>query len=62
MTRIQDLTRQVALSVSLAGAMASSVVLAATPPASADNTTAQYKRWIVEMKEQPRGPFTPPGA
>ena len=58
MTRIQDLTRQALLSLLLAGAMGSSAVLAAAPAATADSTTAQYKRWIVEMKEQPRGPFS----
>jgi hypothetical protein len=58
MTPIQDLTRQALLSLMLACTMGSSAVLAAGPAATADGTAAQYKRWIVEMKEQPRGPFS----
>ena len=57
MTRFQNLTREALLSLALAASMGSSAVLAA-PAATTDDASAQYKRWIVEMKEQPRGPFS----
>src|SRR6187397_86729 len=57
MKRNEDLTRRALLSLFSAGALGASAVLAATP-AVLDSTSAQYKRWIVEMKEQPRGPFS----
>jgi Pyruvate phosphate dikinase, AMP/ATP-binding domain len=57
MTRLQNRIRQALPSLLLAAAMGSSAVLAA-PAATADDTSAQYRRWIVEMKEQPRGPFS----
>jgi len=50
MKRNEDLTRRALLSLFSAGALGASAVLAATP-AVLDSTSAQYKRWIVEMKE-----------
>ncbi|HEY6134006.1 MAG TPA: hypothetical protein VIW70_08515, partial [Rubrivivax sp.] len=58
MPPLQDLTRKALRSLLLAATMGASAVLAAPPAATADSTAAQYKRWIVEMKDQPRGPFS----
>jgi hypothetical protein len=58
MTRLPTPIRHGLLAWLVAGARGWGAALAATPAATADGATAQYRRWIAEMKGQPRGPFS----
>lgn len=62
MTRLQDLTRHPLLALLLAGMIAGLMgwgsASAANPAAASDARAAQFRGWITEMKDQPRGPFS----